>query len=102
MKKICNICKKYKTLEEFGKNSKLPDGLQLKCKTCKREYDNDYHKKRNTATKKAKYNKQVARLKKVRVYLINYLEDKSCVTCGENRLPTLKSPRSSIGGAVHS
>lgn len=89
MEKICSACKVPKPLGEFGKESKNPDGLQYKCKLCKREYDNKFHKNRTAEQKQSKYNKQVDRLNVIRDYIIDYLKDKSCYVCGESRMPTL-------------
>lgn len=89
MNKICCSCKIPKPVEEFGKHSKNSDGLQNKCKSCKREYDNEYHKNRTLEKKQYKYNKQVDRINIARNYVFDYFKDKSCSVCGENRIPTL-------------
>jgi len=39
MKKICSKCKEYKDLEDFGKYSKMKDGLNSVCKICCRKRD---------------------------------------------------------------
>jgi hypothetical protein len=89
MNKICCACKDTKPVEEFGKHLKNPDGLQSKCKLCKRDYDNLYHKNRTLEKKQSKYDKQVGRLNIARDYLVSYLKDKSCSVCRESRIPTL-------------
>lgn len=35
--KLCPKCKKYKFVEEFGKNAFMADGLQMMCDTCRYE-----------------------------------------------------------------
>ena len=37
--KTCGICKAEKARAEFGKNSARPDGLDNRCRVCRREYD---------------------------------------------------------------
>jgi hypothetical protein len=51
MKKICNCCKIEKEATCFQKNTARKDGLQAKCKSCRKEYDvrnreklSEYHK----------------------------------------------------------
>ena len=36
MKKICNCCKENKPVEEFCKNKRFSDGLNVTCKICTR------------------------------------------------------------------
>jgi hypothetical protein len=42
--KICNLCKKSKTLEEFYNNKKHKDGKSYKCKLCVKSYSRTYYK----------------------------------------------------------
>lgn len=89
MNKICVTCEISKSLEEFGKQSKNKDGLNSKCKSCKRIYDNIYHSNRSIQNKEKKYSQQIIRRLKARKYVNEYLKDKKCGTCSENRIPAL-------------
>ena len=43
--KTCNGCKADKPVLDFGKLAESKDGLQYKCKPCKKSYDADYRAK---------------------------------------------------------
>ena len=45
--KKCYVCKTKKPLSEFGRNRTRPDGLQNKCKLCKRTADREYYQTRD-------------------------------------------------------
>ena len=55
-KKICKKCNTKKSLEEFGKDSKQPDGVGIWCKQCAKEY-RDSRKSASTGKPKSKVNK---------------------------------------------
>jgi hypothetical protein len=38
--KQCNTCQEHKALFEFSKNKASPDGLQYRCRSCDKEYQN--------------------------------------------------------------
>lgn len=87
MKECCN-CKKLKKETEFGKLSKSLDGLQYKCKTCKKDYDKNYHSSRSGSQINKKRDSQKKRRKDNRKEINKYLKDNPC-KCGESRLPCL-------------
>ena len=88
--KTCSKCHIIKPYEEFGKVNKNKDGYNGKCKLCKREYDNTFHKNRTLEDKTLKYEKQINRLKEIRKFLSNYMDDKSCKHCGDHRKVVLE------------
>ena len=45
--KKCSICKEEKELIEFGKDSRLSDGLKSACKDCRKKESEAYHKTKN-------------------------------------------------------
>lgn len=87
--KKCISCEVEKPYEEFGKLSRSKDGYNPKCKSCKREYDNKHHANRSKENKERKYKLQVERINKARDFMINYLKDKKCKTCPEDRMAAL-------------
>tara|TARA_B110000008_G_scaffold43335_2_gene40945 strand:- start:6326 stop:6991 length:666 start_codon:yes stop_codon:yes gene_type:complete len=66
--KFCKGCNQTKELTEFGKRSKAPDGLQYKCKVCRRAADkkwarNNPEKKRANDRKWRENNREKERAK---------------------------------------
>lgn len=88
--KECNNCKKIKPLSSFGKLSKNKDGLNNKCKECKRTYDNKFHNSRSQSTKELKYEAQKLRVNNIRSFLNTYLDGKCCNQCGDSRKVVLE------------
>ncbi len=41
--KTCSKCKEEKSVEDFSKNKKSPDGLQYSCKACQKVYDRELY-----------------------------------------------------------
>lgn len=81
--KTCNSCLIEKPLVDFGKCSKNKDGRLGKCKECKRLYDNQFHKNRNSESKLKKQELQRNREKENRQYVYDYLKNNPCVVCEE-------------------
>lgn len=88
--KVCISCNIEKSLEDFGKLKRNKDGLQSKCKDCKREYDNLFHNNRSEEQKIKKYIGQRKRVKEAAEFLSNYLDDKCCKHCGDSRKVVLE------------
>lgn len=88
--KICSICKNEKSLEEYNKHAKKPDGLQTICKACSRERSKAYYKNNNSYHKKAvlKRNKIVST--RNRAWLFEYLLKNPCVDCGNKDVRVLE------------
>ena len=45
-RKVCAGCKETKHLSEFNKDAKRKDGLQTRCKACKRAYAKKYYEEK--------------------------------------------------------
>jgi hypothetical protein len=84
--KTCTKCKIEKELTEFSKDKSKKDGLQLVCKTCKKEWENNNKEKRKEFSKKyleknkekiKKYNEEYKLNNKVycKEYSKNYREN---------------------------
>lgn len=87
--KKCFKCEVEKEFFEFGKYKKSKDGLYHLCKLCKREMDKFYYNRKDKLKKEDKYLKQVKRIKNIKEYVLDYMKDKKCKNCNENRLPAL-------------
>jgi hypothetical protein len=86
MEKTCIKCKSIKDIEEYPIHKGKSAGF---CKQCKRDYDNEYYKNYSKEKKDRKYELQVKRINKIRKFVYEYLQTKSCTICGENRVATL-------------
>ncbi len=53
--KTCAICKVEMELSEFDKVATTKDGYRYCCRSCKKNYDKDYHKKRKSDPKYKEY-----------------------------------------------
>ena len=42
--KECGVCHKVKAVSEFGKHKNKKDGVDTKCKECKKQYSKEYRK----------------------------------------------------------
>jgi hypothetical protein len=79
--KVCPKCKKNKSLNEFGNNSKNRDNKQRTCKVCvKQEQIKCYNKD------KTKYiQRNISRQKQIKEEFIEYKKQLKCCKCNENR-----------------
>lgn len=66
--KWCNLCEKWKNLEEFGKHSGRKSGIDSKCKECNKKKANDWYRKNS---ERAKNNVKKYREKNREKYLNN-------------------------------
>lgn len=89
MKTCIGKCGKEKEDSEFGKVAKNKDGLNGKCKECKRDYDNEYTKNRSDEAKEQKQKSKNKRLDRLRDKKIEYLKGHHCVDCGEDDVVVL-------------
>lgn len=89
IKKCCS-CKKSKRVEDFGQYRKSTDGLNSRCKKCKREYDNKYYHSKSLKNKQKKQAIQTERLRLHKQFIMNFLSKNPCRHCGENRIVTLE------------
>ena len=62
--KICSVCKKEKTLDNFHRSKNSPDGYKPRCKACKLVYDRKYREdsryREKRLERKRKYRKEHA------------------------------------------
>ena len=87
--KKCIDCKKELNFDSFGKVSKNKDGYSNKCKSCKREYNNNYYNNKSKLDKIDKYHKQQKRIIKNKQFIYDYLKNNPCKECGESRVVCL-------------
>jgi hypothetical protein len=80
-RKICNKCKKKKSIDKFHKNSTRKDGLRTICKTCSKEYHREHYLK-NIDKYKTKARKRINFLKS---FVNRYKQFKKCKNCNEKR-----------------
>ncbi|QZE11250.1 HNH endonuclease [Streptomyces phage Forrest] len=79
--KYCPGCKNNLPEEKFGKNRSRKDGLQNKCKDCRKGYAATWYEN-NSETHYERVRKSRNALKK---YVYEYLLSNPCVDCGEGR-----------------
>jgi hypothetical protein len=80
--KTCFKCKVSKPADEFHNLSKNKDGLDSKCKVCKREYHRLYYLEKEGRKEQIRAHAAKLRLTN-RTNLIEYLKAHPCVDCGE-------------------
>jgi len=88
--KNCTLCQTQKDLSQFNKKSSNKDGLQNVCRECNAKRSRQYY-----AENKKKHKDKVAIRKQKTIennqkYVIKYLEDHSCVKCGETDIRALQ------------
>lgn len=77
--KICNICKKEKSIKEFYTNKTRYDGLQTKCIECSKIY-NKNHYQRN---KKIYIQRASKRRQEFKKWWNDFKSQLKCIKCGE-------------------
>lgn len=85
---VCKKCKCEKSEYEFSWNNKLYKRYMRWCKVCVRQYDKQ--RWQSIEYKKKKKQQQIVRRKKNRLIICEYLKNKQCIDCSENRIPTLQ------------
>lgn len=81
--KHCNVCDKSLPLEAFGKNKARYDGLQSRCKSCRREYQNAWFQdNKELQSQRIKKNRD-AKKKILSDYIWSLLSTTPCMDCGE-------------------
>ena len=87
--KTCTSCKEDKPPAEFAKRAASKDGLASYCKICKRAYDNAHYKAHPERRAYIRANSD-KRIQKVRVWVLQYLQEHPCVDCGEDDVVVLE------------
>lgn len=87
--KKCTKCGIEQGLDEYYKSSKNKiDGRQTACKTCTKKYDAERRSNPESKSRQVETNRN--KRKQNRQQLHDYLKDKSCIICNENRIPCLQ------------
>lgn len=90
MKKICKNCNLEKDSIDFRPNKAKKDGLQYYCKACDKIFQKQWYEK----NKKRLIKKAIARNEKqkevLRTYVLNYLKEHCCISCGESDIVVLE------------
>lgn len=79
--KTCTKCNEEKEFEFFAKRSKSPDGLNVWCKECFKEYDRTRYL---NGDKERKNNNKIKIKRAARNHIWNHLISNPCVDCGES------------------
>lgn len=95
MEKICTMCNKAKTLDNFTTNNFHSDGLQSYCKECYNEYQKSYYHGVNGYNKKYFRN---LRLKAIEYYSNGKMQ---CRECGINIIDVLDINHINGNGKKH-
>lgn len=88
--KICTRCKQEKQLNEFSTRKNRPCGYYSFCKQCYREYrkikQTEEYKDPEKKALRLQRNTKNKKLNRGRImkWIINYLENHSCIDCGES------------------
>ena len=79
MEKMCCVCRKLKSPEDFGPCKGTKDGKQYKCMVCNREQAKAHYE----LNKNKHFELASARKKKIRRAIANIKEAAGCQLCGE-------------------
>lgn len=77
MEKQCPGCDRI--TNEFAKNSKRKDGLQVYCKRCKKIRDAEYYQN----NREAQARRVAAHIEKLKAYVSDYKQQRGCRYCPE-------------------
>lgn len=81
--KVCCVCGLPKELDQFQKKKRNRDGLDNRCKACKREYDNAYYRKKPDRKSQIRAANRL-KIEENKTKVFNYLLEHPCVECGED------------------
>lgn len=86
---ICRTCKKDKKKDQFVLKNKITGTRSTQCKSCQREYaKSHYINNKDKYVQRAKKFSSNARQKAIQ-FVLEYLEGKSCIKCGEDDILVL-------------
>lgn len=102
--KKCLKCGKSKLLSEYSWRNKTKGTTHPWCKACFRAYDKERNQTREYKDKKRERHQKVR--KDNRKFILEYLRGKSCIDCGESRIPCLQfdhqgDKRATISNMMH-
>lgn len=82
LKKICNICRNSKNIDEFSFKSKVKNTRNSYCKSCHKNYVKEhYSNNKQKYVSRARITNKKAIIRN-REWLCLYKKDKPCVDCG--------------------
>lgn len=84
--KKCSKCKNEKPFDDFGVHNGRSDGLQVRCKECRRTYQNDWYSRNPKLHQKRVAKARNASRKRFQIFIWKYLESHPCVMCGESNI----------------
>ena len=88
--KLCIKCNESKLETQFRPNKRRPDGLQVYCRSCDKDYQKEWYIKNSEVHKqRAKINNRITRQRNWD-FIIDYLNHHPCVTCGEKDIIVLE------------
>lgn len=88
--KKCGSCQQYKTLDNFAKNAARKDGLQHLCKECKKVSQRTYYQNNKKHYRDITNKNRLARMRRNREYVVQYLSAHPCVDCQETDIHVLE------------
>ena len=88
--KLCYTCHREKPLTEFNKNKSKLDNLNGICKLCSRERSRRYYADNTEKHKRVVTKRKHKQIKENQNFIIIFLQDNSCVDCGEADIRTLE------------
>lgn len=84
--KVCGVCKKELSYDDFANNPTKPDGKQWQCKECQAKYRKDHYEK----NKKKYIDKAKRNTEEYRRQYYEWLSHRSCVDCGNKDVRVLE------------
>jgi len=80
--KVCSKCKISKSASKFGKDKNRPDGLQPRCKKCRKDHYNKVHD--GSTTQKNNIINGRIRRSNWKAFMYSLIKDKECIVCGSD------------------
>lgn len=88
MQKICTKCQLLKSIDSFSFRNKTKNTRRSWCKECFKILDKIRHNTEEFKNRKRKLQHELAI--RIRQFKYDYLNDKCCSDCGENRIACLQ------------
>jgi hypothetical protein len=82
-KKMCCVCREYLTIDKFGKDKKRKDGLQIRCKLCRREESKQEYVKNGEKYRTRAKNQRPHTRNKYKELIQNIRTHYGCAYCNE-------------------
>lgn len=88
--KRCHECQKRRLLKFFNRNQSKKDGLQTICRDCNKSRSKRYYEQHKEKQKKQIYAAKIKRVKANQQLMLEHLQGKECVDCGETNPVTFE------------